>query len=382
MRSSSLGLAPTSALGWLCVLVLGVAFSGCAPGGVAMQSWWGPLAVDQGPADFDDGGTFKIRGLAHRMTISGPDGEEDLLSLAFVGAEEPASCNLYSDYLRQVWDVQGFVSAMLSRDAGDRPPADEWFAYACQTLSGAAHGAFGGDGTYRALHLLLGLTGLDGAETGLGFPPACPLELDTETGECPGHPEDIHVGAGALLPGTAVVRLHERAKHGASLLPDGGSGPWTAQDLDPAESCPTILEALVAEYEAEESIAYPDSQSVAMRAAAHVYYHQWVPATELSVGGASELPGVTVGDWGAAGSVGTEVRPTVFASASRAPDIFPYSQVLLSTLGQPVDVEPCHELDSYSALVWPEVAGFFDAAAPTAFDDLLVTGGDDDDSGL
>jgi hypothetical protein len=84
----------------------------------------------------------------------------------------------------------------------------------------------------------------------------------------------------------------------------------------------------------------------------------------------------------------------VFHQVARAPDTFPYPELLLSSKGLAVPIEACADISPFMPLLWPEVdelqAGDDDDAVDdddvgdddsVDDDDSADAGDDDDDSG-
>jgi len=354
---------------------------GCQTEESVLQAWWGPLDQGNGELRFDNGGSFTVSGLVHRVDVlvdedsvgddddsAGDDddsaedssgGNQSLVGVArsylqvvLVGAEVPVSCSVYADYLQSVKQQQDYIQSVLAASELDRPDSEDWRNYVCQSLDGAALHAFRSEGRYRAIHLLLDVTDSTGPTGGLFRPSE---RVDAVAG--------TYGGAEALSGGNYVSRFYERDRHGGGILPQGGDGPWIAEDIDPTQSCGAILDALIEEI-ATERADYPDRSSVALQSANHRYYHLATGEEEVSLEGADVLDlGVTIPDWSVAATDGADVQVTLFGQVSRAPTIFPYSQLLVSSLGQAVPLEPCSELTETLPLVWPEAPGISSLSA-------------------
>ncbi len=346
---------------------------GCQEQESVLQAWWGPLDQGNGELRFDNGGSFSVTGLTHRVDVlwdddvaaddddDSADDDDDsaaagdqsvsesarsYLEVVLVGGDVPVSCSVYADYLRMVQEQQDYVEQVLTSPELDRPESDEWRGYVCQSLDGAALNAFRSEGRYRAVPLLLDITDPQGPAGGL-FRPAERGEVEAGT----------YGGAEALTSGKYVGRFYERDRHGGGILPEGGDGPWVAEDIDPTRSCRAILDALVEETASGRS-DYPDRASIALQSTNHRYYHLATGEDEVALEGSSVLDlGVTLPGWATAATGDADVQVTLFGQVSRAPTIFPYTQLLVSSLGQGVPLEPCPELGETLPLVWPEASG-------------------------
>jgi hypothetical protein len=347
---------PLTLLPLLALLLLG-ALPGCAGGGEPLQTWWGPLDSEGGGTPFSAGGRFDVSGLVHEVPVASGS-ERRLVELVLVGSKERVSCEQYGDWMQQVSRVQDYVDSVLALPDADRPPSADWYKYVCQELDGAARHSFGGGGAYRALHALLDVTGGASPEADVFRPaPAGAVPVDWMGGEL-------------LAPATFVGRIYERSRHGEGLLPDSGEGAWRDDDVDPVEGCEGIINVLVSEWE-DGRDDYPDRAAIALQSATHRYYHQHTSQDEIQLQSGDPLQvGVTLPDWedAVAGGARAQAFPTVFGAVSRAPEAFPYTEVLMSSEGRGIDLQPCQGLDPWTWEVWPEVEG------------IQGGGGDDDDS--
>ena len=349
-------------------LLAALALTGCGNDGVWMQTWWGPLDAGDGESPFPPGGAYQVQGFVHRTAtdpaVSGSDARE-LLEVILVGADQDVSCDAYSRFMLDVAALQEYVDEVLALSPPTRP--QNWVSYVCQELDGAARDSFGADGVYRAVHALLEVTG-DAAPTDGVFRAAVP-----------GADGSIFEGGELLTPGSYTSRIFERSQHGEGILPDsGGAGtaPWQdpTQDIDPADLCPTLLGVLLDDLDRNRE-TYPDRAAVALQAATHRYYHHYKSQENISIKGQERPLGVALPQWSIAADQGADVELTLFGQVSRAPDIFPYQQVLVSTQAETVPLTPCPRLSDVAGMVWPEVAGL-----PGAPD--MAPPGDDDDSAL
>ncbi len=320
-----------------------------------MQSWWGPIDNGEGGTTFSSGEAISVVAFgARHLTDSTPS--RDLLSVSLVSSPEPISCDGYAAYLGAVAEAQDYLEEVLALPAAEQPA--NWFQYVCQTVDGAAADAFGGAGSYRAVEALLDVG--DGGPTN-GMFRAAPYGAEPTE----------YAGGELLVPSSYVSRIYERSRHGDGILPDGGDGSWVGQDLNPLTGCALALSQLVEEFESGRE-TYPDRGALALSAATHRYYHHYTSQEEIGLAGAGSLQvGYAVPDWESMGSTGADAQVTMFGTVARAPDTFPYSQLLLSTETQSVAIEPCQPLQDTIGMIWPEVSqlGF---GEPTM--------GDDDDS--
>ena len=351
----------------LLLLAFSTLAMGCGNDGVLLQTWWGPIDVEGEDSPFPPGGSYRVQGLAHRVQTTSETGNRDLVEVILVGAEQDVSCDAYTRFLYDVREIQAYVDEV--RALGSDEPAS-WKDYVCQELEGAARGAFGGEGVYRAIHSLLDVSNGSAPEDGI-------FRAAAEGGG-----GDGFGGAELLTPGSYVSRLYERSRHGEGILPDsagGGSSPWQESDLDPATDCESLLVTFIQDAE-NGNTRYPDRDSMALQAATNRYYHHYKSQEVISIKGQDRPLGLVVADWGNAGVSEATAEVTLFGQVSRVQDIFPYQQVLLSTQSAGVSLEPCDGLDEVTGLVWPEVPGLF--GTPMAFGDDDDSAGDDDDSGL
>ncbi len=339
--------------------------AGCAVEGTAVQSWWGPVETAGTNASFASGGTFAAGGLVHSFTTQNNGAERDYLGVVLVGQEDgPASCSVYVDFLRRMEAAQEYLEEVVLADP--RPPADEWSQYLCQSIRGASVEAFGRDGAYRAVHALLDVTGGGVSESGI-FRPA-PLAAE----------ETEYPGAEVLTEaGTYVGRVYERSRHGDGILPSG-EVPGRDSDVDPISGCATIAQALLDELDRGRD-DYPDRWSLALQAGTHRYYHHHTSQEQIQLDAGDPLEvGITLPGWASAGVDGAPGGFTFFGQVARAPELFPYEQILLSSQSSPLEFVSCPLLSQHVGLVWPEILGTPDWADALGDDD--DSAGDDDDS--
>ncbi len=349
----------------LCSTLVALLGAGCVDEGTSVQSWWGPVESPNTSASFASGGSFAARGLVHSFTTQNNGAERDYLGVVLVGAEDgPASCSVYVDYLRRMEAAQAYFEEVVTADV--RPPAEEWSQYLCQSIRGASVEAFGRDGAYRAVHALLDVTGGSVAGSGI-FRPA---PLGAEETEFPG--AEVLTEAG-----TYVGRVYERSRHGDGILP-GGDVPGRDSDVDPISGCSTIAQALLDELDRGRD-DYPDRWSVALQAGTHRYYHHHTSQEQIQLDAGDPLEvGITLPNWATAGVDGAPGGLTFFGQVARAPDLFPYEQLLLSSQSAALEFESCPLLSQHVGLVWPEILGDPDWAGELGDDD--DSAGDDDDS--
>jgi hypothetical protein len=334
---------------WL-ITVLGLVAACQAEPTTELQSWWGPLDSEGGDTQFGSGGQLQVTGFAHRFAVDEGDdddsagGERELVQVVLIEGVEPIDCASYSGYLEQTRQLQGVVDAAIPDLYGRELEASELASFVCDEVGRATRDAFGGAGVYRALHLLADVSD-GGPQDGL-FRAAPPGEEPPEV-----------LGAELLIPSTVVQRLYERSSRGDGLVPAGGEGGWEADDLDPLNACPSIAMSLLTEI-GEEVTTYPDRASLALQAATYRYYHHYSGQESIQLGTGTDLAvGLQVPDWKDAGTVSIDGTVTVFVSVTRAPETFPYQQMLLSTEAQPVTLGACPELAETATLVWPELLG-------------------------
>ncbi len=339
----------------------------CAPESTVLGSWWWP-AID--PAhDLDGGYGVRVRGYATRVSTDTLP-SRDYLGLMFVSSDSPTSCSAYAGYLSSLAETQRWFDEVTSPEVSsdERPSNAQILGYVCQSIAEASLEAFGGDGSYRALHAIMDLS--DGGPLATG-----------EFGAAPKGAAAAQFGGAELLTSsTYVARLYERTVHGEGILPDLSSD-GNAGDFDPLAACPAIFSNLL-----DNNSAIPDGQVPVLNAAAHRYYHHYRSQATLCwptrESGAEPCTGfderdlnvsnaIVARDYGDLATLGGEVSPSVFLEVAGAVDSFPYEQVLVSTQAEPVAVEACPELGDVLPFIWPELASLGWAAAAT---------GDDDDS--
>jgi hypothetical protein len=325
--------------------LLGVAalLAGCPPPTTAsLQAWWGP--VDRNGRDgFAAGQALDVTGLIHRREL--PEAGRDVVEVAIVAGEQPITCEGYADFLSQIRQAQAYIVEALDAPDGGPEDARTWRDWACQVVDGAARDTFGGAGRFRTLHALLETTG--GGPASGTFRATPPPGDGTE-----------YLGADLLQPNTYVSRLWERYRHGSGLLPDSDAdAAWASRGFDPVTACPGILDFLVEEL-TDGRQTYPDRAAVALQAGTHRYYHLPRDQQELTIEGVDLQVGVVLQDWQQVADEGGPVLPTLFQQVARADRDFPYEELLLSSLGQPLDVQACPQLGEHLGLMWPEFAPF------------------------
>lgn len=338
------------------VLATGV-LAGCGGDGSLLQTWWGPLDASGGGTPFSAGGRFEVHAFGHRvLTETTPS--RDLLGVTLVSGTEPVSCSGYASYLDVMAETETYVAEVLALPRAEQPA--QWIQYVCQTIEGASTEAFGGDGSYRSVSALLDVS--DGGPSS-GVFRAAPQGAE---------PND-YPGGELLVPSTYVSRIHERSRHGEGIIPTGAEGPWLTDDLDPVSGCARALATLIEEFESGRE-TYPDHAAIAMAASAHRYYHHYTSQEEIQLDESSSLQvAFTLPDWESVASTGADLTVTMFGGVARAHAAFPYTELLVSSQGDSIPVEPCAALNPALPMLWPEVdeLGFH---APAM--------GDDDDSAL
>ena len=354
------------------VAMLALALAGCSSSGTALGTWWWPSLdpADVTQTNVDGGRGFNVQGFAVAAETSGIPARS-LLGVMLVGSEQEVSCSSYAAYLDTLAETQLWFESVsaLRFDDPERPTNAQILGYVCQNILAASREAFGGDGSYRALHLLLDVSG--------GGPGSGEFRAASK-----GSAAEALGGAELLGPSTYVGRLYERAVHGADLLPDIAVGS-NAGDLDPIASCPAIFNTLLA-----GSDHLPDAAVPVLNTAAHRYYHDFESQESLPF----RLPDNTVidvvnavvtPDYGQLGQVGGRLSPTAFLEVEGAVDSFPYEQLLVSTQANAVDVQSCPQLGEALPFVWSELQELgwgVQATTPPGAGDDDDSAGDDDDS--
>ena len=144
------------------------------------------------------------------------------------------------------------------------PPAElpeAWQSWVCEELDGAAREILGGDGSYKSVHLLLNTT---------GGGPDCDLFRPASSGASSGS----FLGASLAVSqrDRGVVSVRERSQHAEDWLPEGADSAYQNRDSSPLTSCVGMLQAFMSEFLAGRR-TFPDYASLAMRTAAHRWYH-------------------------------------------------------------------------------------------------------------
>lgn len=338
-------------------LLVGV-LAGCSAPEGNLLTYWGPDITAGGETQFKPGERLAVTGLVTR-TITDSEPSLDLLEVVFVESPAPATCSMYAAWMQDVAALQEYVRDVFALAPEARPEA--WQDYVCQELGGAARDAFGGDGNYRALHLLLNATG-GGPASGL-FRPASP-----------GGEDDEHLGGDLTTSQRShyAARLYERSKHAKDILPSDADTSYETLDPDPVSQCASFVDRLAEQAEDGFESEYPDHDALALQTATHRWYHHNDGRDDVALDEGGSLPvGVTFENWRNAATEGGDLAVNVFLSASRTREDFPYENVLLTTKGVLLRVEACSRLDEHMSLVWPEVEQL--GAAP-------LIAGDDDDS--
>ena len=305
----------------------------CAPAETdALRAWWGSFDEDGEVAAFEAGPAFPVGGLI-QLLPEDRTGGRDLAQVVLVGSDVPASCSIYSGFLAEVASIQLAVDEAA---AADPALAEDYAGWICQEVRGAAVESFGADASWRAVHALLDIEpGVDVADD--RFLPAM-------GGLDPAEP----AGATALAEaGTFVVRAWEGGRQGDGLLPPGseaGGGGLSCEDR------------ALALLRQDPGPLLPDREAVALTASTHRYYHRWTIEPTVEQPDGSSLPvGVKLPDFRAAGSGGGVVDLTAFGQVSGAPEGFGFEQVVFSSEGQEIPLEPCQALDDALGILWPEL---------------------------
>ena len=315
-------------------LVVLVALPACtAEAPDELRAWWGSFDEAGAVADFEAGPAFPVGGLIHLLPESATEGR-DLAQVILVGSDVPASCSIYAGFLAEVASIQAALDEVITDDP---TAAESWAGWICQEVRGAAIESFGAEGSYRAVHALLDIS-----------PEAEPP--DDRFAPAVGGLEPAEPGGGEALvdAGTFVVRAWERGRHGEGILPPDAGFGWTG------ESCEDRALALL---RADPGILLPDRDAVTLAAAANRYYHRWTFEPSVEQPDGSSLPvGVKLPQFRAAGSGGGAVEVTAFGQVTGAPSAFDYEQVLFSSEGQQIPLEPCQALDPALGILWSELA--------------------------
>jgi hypothetical protein len=330
---------------------------GCTAAEGNLQTYWGPDGSADGRTTLTPGEELVVTGLVTRL-ITTSEPQLDFVEVVLVEAETPVTCSMYGVWMEQVAALQEYAADIYALSEDQRP--EDWQSYVCQELAGAARDVFGGDGSYRALHALLNATG--GGPEGDLFRPASP-----------GDTSGLYLGGNlaASQRDRYVGRLYERGKHASGILPSSADSSWEGSDISPIDGCGGVISVLARELD-EARTTYPDSNSLALQAATHRWYHHADDRSSVGLDEGGQLAvGITFPNWQEAATTDGVLSATVFQSVARAPDTFPYEYVLLTTKGRQIEVEACTRLNDFAPLVWPEVEQL--RAEP-------IAAGDDDDS--
>ena len=349
----------------LLLLCIAMLCSGCGDSGEPLYSVWGPISTGEDPTDVNYlwGGTFEVSAFAHEATVSSADGSSrDYLEVVLLSAEQPVSCEAYTDYLASIQSIQAYVDELEAAVTEAVPLAADWHEYVCQQSHGAALRAFGGDSSYRALHslVLVDPNNPNQAPVSGLFSPRQTTASELSGGA------SLFFGAEAFaeLPGanvqdpmwTYVTRTYERSSHGRDILPEQTSALWQADDPDPISWCGSLL-GHFAEEEAASFHSYPDTAAKVLQASTHRYYHRYTTQAGLAVGSAlEEVPiGLTLPGWSEVATAGGELGITIVGRVSRAPEGMPYENIVLTSRSERIPVQVCPELSPYLRTVWPEL---------------------------
>jgi len=350
------------------VIVLLLGTVGCGADATVLGTWWWPSLdpADTAQTGLDGGRGFPVQGFAVRQETTS-DPSRNLLGVMLVGSDTAVSCAAYSGYLNSLADTQRWFDIVWPMDDPARPTNAQILGYVCQEIQSASREAFGGNGAYRALHLLLDISG--------GGPASGEFRAATK-----GAAADELGGAELLSPSTYVARLYERSVHGEGLLPARGEF-GNAGDFDPLASCPAILSSLL-----DNNSHLPDPDVPALNAAAHRYYHHYESQDSLPFMRADDseievVNAVWSGEYAQLAEIGGNLSPTAFLEVAGAVDAFPYDKLLLSTQANRIPIEACPSLGDSFGFVWSEVPELgWSTAGDSPGDDDDSSSGDDDDS--
>jgi hypothetical protein len=338
----------------------------CGVGGDRLFTVWGPLNDPEDPTNliYSWGGSFEVTGLAHQVRVDdGITPARDFLEVVLVGGDASVSCSVYTDYLSEIQEIQGYIDLVRGNEGNPGVPSTaEWREYVCQQLNGAALRAFGGDGAYRAVHALMMLD-MSAAEsspnTGL-FVPRETISSVLENGN------ERFFGADAFdpLPGddrqqpawTYVSRTYERSRHGDGILPPAGDEGWVDSDPDPATWCLGLLDTFETEL-SEPVNQYPDTAAMALQAATNRYYHKYTTQANMALGsnGEAVAHGLVLPRWSDAAVSGDDLGVTLVGQATRTPATMPYERLVITSQSERVTLTPCSSLSPYLPVVWPEL---------------------------
>jgi len=349
-----------AAAGLLACLLL----SSCGVASDRLFTVWGPLTDPENPdsPDYSWGGSFEVTGLAHRVEINdGSGGTRDFLEVVLVGGAAPVSCSLYTDYLAEIRELQDYIDAVGSTTSANTPTVAEWREYVCQQIQGAALRAFGGDGSYRAVHLLALVDSVGTGPADAVFGPRKTGSADLADGNERFFGAEVFAadtpGAEDQAPEwTYVSRIYERSKHGEDIVPTAGLGPWVDDDPDPLDSCLSLLDTFERERDTPVN-EYPDIASMALQAATNRYYHQYTSQVEMDLGENLEpIPhGLFLPRWSDAATSGDNLGLAMIGRASRTPPGMPYERVVVTTRSTSIPLTPCSGLSGQLPVVWPEL---------------------------
>jgi len=293
---------------------------------LTVQTWWGAEPAD-GDVFFAAGGAFDAVGLSSSFDVDGAAWTE----LALVGAPEGTDCIGYAAYGGRAAAVAAEITTALTDPTTRRGAVDDVVGLACQEMDGAARDAFGGDGSHRALTLLV--RGEDGGE-GLFLP-------------SPAEPAGAVL---SVLPATGffAARYVEWGGLGAGLVPEG----------DGAESgYAACVGRLTNVFEARDEGTLEDAPAAAMAAwglAGRRAEHHDPGLDEVAreEGGASPVD-LELGGWTGAAVPGAAVVGTHFVTLGDVPEGVGFARAALgveSTDG----LSGCPQLAGSEAFAWPE----------------------------
>jgi hypothetical protein len=293
---------------------------------LSVQTWWGGEAAD-GDVFFEGGRAFDAVGLTSSFEANG----EEWLEIALVGSDDAIDCVGYASFRARAAEVAAEMTAALEDPAARSADVEDLVALACQRLDGAARDAFGWDGSFRGLHLLVSAE--DGG-TGTFLPSA-------------GAPIGP-VLAALPEPGRFASRYVEWGGLGANLLPsgDGVESGYTA--------CVGRMTNAFIDWDAGSLGDVPAAAIAAWGLAGRRGEHH-APAVEevLYEEGGTSAVGVTLGEWGGPEAPGVSLEFTSFVSLGDLPAGVEFARAALgaeSTDG----LQACPELRGSEAVTWPE----------------------------
>ena len=303
------------------------------------ETWWAtPVGADA--YSFVQGGVFWAAGMW--SAVPAEDGR-DLVQVAVVHAQnDTADCATYTTFLGRLQELQGVIDHAATLPESEHPERDAWVDYLCGEIDTAAREAFGGDGNFRAVHLLIDRS--SGASSAL-YPPA---DGSVGFGDDDDSAGDGDFPCGQLLdPDSYAVNVYERHVTGSGILPVDSDRSWQVDAVDPVDGCATLVNQLLDEPDASRGSA------LALAAVGSRYGHAPTTMESLPLPD-GELPiGV-----GLLPDSSAPERATIGALASvwGQPEAFPYAQVMFSS-SEPTELQACEPLGDRARFLWPRAAG-------------------------